>query len=207
MSRLRYEKDQKYVAFDFETEHLNLYSTRPWELAYVVFTQHEIIHKRKFFIWWEDLRVTETAARMTGFDHDVYKREAQPQAEVFKHFGKILAREDLHFVTCNGFGFDNYVWQTWRRANKLLPEWSFCDRSHDISCLMKGIIKGMLPTDNYLCWNIRMSNYVEKGLKSGIKGCMNHYNMRYDSTQHHQALYDVMVTKDIFLKQMWDAKL
>ena len=69
-SLLRFNKKQRYVVFDTETEGLNLVTSRPWQIAWLVVEGEKIIDKRDFFIHWPNLNVSEGAARVTGFSYD-----------------------------------------------------------------------------------------------------------------------------------------
>lgn len=66
---LRFKKNQKYVFFDFETCGLNLGSTRnkPWQLAFIVIENNKIIEECDYWLKWKDLKVSEGAAKVTGW--------------------------------------------------------------------------------------------------------------------------------------------
>ena len=40
---LRYKKDQKYIVFDYETEGLNLYYSKPFQLSFIIAQNKKII--------------------------------------------------------------------------------------------------------------------------------------------------------------------
>ena len=42
---LRFKKDQKYIFFDYETEGLNLYSSKPFQLSFIISEGQKIIEK------------------------------------------------------------------------------------------------------------------------------------------------------------------
>ena len=74
-SLLRFNKKQRYVVFDTETEGLNLVTSRPWQVAWMVVEGDKIIEKNDLFIEWPDLQVSEGAAKVTGFTEKEYNKK------------------------------------------------------------------------------------------------------------------------------------
>ena len=68
-SLLRFQRNQKYIFFDFETCNLNLGSidNKPWQLGFIVVDSGKIVEKHDFWLYWEDLKMSSTAAKMTGW--------------------------------------------------------------------------------------------------------------------------------------------
>ena len=73
---LRFDKDQKYITWDVETEGLNLVHSKPWQIAWIVCQGDKVLEKFDFYIKWDDLKVSEDAARITGFSREDYNRKA-----------------------------------------------------------------------------------------------------------------------------------
>lgn len=48
-SLLRFDKKQKYLVFDTETEGLNLIKSRPWQVAWLVVEGDRILEKHDMF--------------------------------------------------------------------------------------------------------------------------------------------------------------
>ena len=53
-SLLRFNKKQRYVVFDTETEGLNLVTSRPWQVAWLVVEGDKIVSRNDKFIYWPD---------------------------------------------------------------------------------------------------------------------------------------------------------
>ena len=73
-NNLRFNKDQRYVIFDTETEGLNLIKSRPWQVAWIIAQGDKIISRNDRFIHWPNLNVSEGAAKVTGFSMKEYKK-------------------------------------------------------------------------------------------------------------------------------------
>ena len=56
---LRFNNQQKYLVFDFETCNLNLCSTdnKPWQLAFLVCQGNKVLEEYDYYIYWEDLKI------------------------------------------------------------------------------------------------------------------------------------------------------
>ena len=70
---LRFDKKQKYLVLDTETEGLNLIKSKPYQVSWIIAQGDTILEKNNRYIWWEDLNMSEDAARITRFDKD-YER-------------------------------------------------------------------------------------------------------------------------------------
>ena len=106
---LRFKFDQKYVIFDTETEGLNLVSSKPWQLAWIEAKGKKIIKKQNRFLMWEDLNVSEDAAKITGFSNKDYLSKAEDPAVVFKEFMDLISQDDVIVVGQNILGYDLYM--------------------------------------------------------------------------------------------------
>jgi DNA polymerase III epsilon subunit-like protein len=85
---LKQNINQKFVVFDTETEGLSLTSSRPWQLSWIVCKGDQILEEHDEFIKYDDLNVSEEAAKVTGFNHTAYLSKAKDPMEVWKNFAK-----------------------------------------------------------------------------------------------------------------------
>lgn len=76
---LRFNKKQKYIVFDTETESLALALTRPWQLSWLVYEDHKIVKNEDHMLYWKDLNVSADAARITRFDYNNWKENLRIQ--------------------------------------------------------------------------------------------------------------------------------
>ena len=91
---LRFNKNQRYVVFDTETEGLNLVKSRPWQVAWLVAQGDKIISRNDRFIHWPNINVSEGAARITGFSKKEYDKKGRPPNQVWEEFSKDLYDEN-----------------------------------------------------------------------------------------------------------------
>ena len=163
---LRFKKQQKYMVFDFETCNLNLVSehNKPWQLAFLIYHGDKLIESNDYHIHWEDLRMSEGARKVTGFNESKYKRLAKPAEEVLDHFEKYLYDDDYIKLGHNIFGFDIYIHNIFRRLLGRKTDYSYLNSSIDTLCLAKAIHKeiDLNEDDQFLSWQFKLNSIYEK---------------------------------------------
>ena len=217
---LRYSlKNHKFVCFDAETENLNLsINNKPWELGYVIIQNGEIVEEHNRKIWWDDLNISEDAARITRFNYDDYKREAEPAEEVLRDFEKILYNKNYLNLSYNGLNFDVYIHNLFRQKLGLKPDWSFMSRSIDVLSLARAWRLNMSPPDTlekFVCWQISLANYLnddrlrkDRKTKSCALGTLSReLGIHVQGDNWHSGLYDVKVTWEVFKKFVWGMEI
>ena len=83
-SLLRFDRKQKYLVFDTETEGLNLIDSRPWQVAWIVTQGDKVLEEHDVYVKWRDLNVSKDAARVTGFSKEDYERKAVKCSDAMK---------------------------------------------------------------------------------------------------------------------------
>jgi len=203
---LRFKFDQKYVIFDTETEGLNLVSSKPWQLAYIEATGKKINKKHNRFLKWDDLNVSDDAARITGFNKKEYLSKAEDPEKVYKEFIDLIMDEDVIIVGQNLLGYDVYMLGVIARNLDIEIDYSFISRILDTKVIATALAKGNKTPDkdDMLAWQLRYLNYRERGLKTNQKFLLQHYEIPFDENQLHDALYDIEKNFEIFQKQLWE---
>ena len=191
-SLLRFDKKQRYVVFDTETEGLNLVTSRPWQGAWLLVQGDKIIDKRDFFIHWPNLNVSEGAARVTGFSYNDYAKKSVPPNVVWEKFSEDLYDKNNLIVGQNLLGFDVYMVNVWRKLMGMDADYSYVDRIIDTKSLATAIAKDMpVEKDNFINWQYRLLNHKERGLRTSQATLLKKYNIDHDPKRLHDALYDI----------------
>ena len=206
---LRFKFNQKYVIFDTETEGLNLVTSKPWQLAWIEAEGKQIKKKQNRFLMWEDLNVSEDAARVTGFDYKSYVKQAEDPAIVYKEFIDLINQDDVIIIGQNLLGYDIYILGVIARQLGLKIDYSFVNRIFDTKAIATALAKGNKTPDkdDFASWQIKWLNYRERGLKSNQKYLLEYYNIDFDPKKLHDALYDIEKNFEIFLKQIWELEI
>ena len=206
---LRFKFDQKYVIFDTETEGLNLVSSKPWQLAWIEAKGKKITKKQNRFLMWEELNVSEDAARITGFSNKDYLSKAEDPAVVFKEFMDLISQDDVIVVGQNILGYDLYMLGVIARNLNIKIDYSFAKRCFDTKAIATAIAKDNKNPDkeDFLAWQLRYLNYRERGLKSSQKFLLQYYDIDFDEKKLHDALYDIEKNFEIFQKQLWELEI
>ena len=203
---LRFKFDQKYVIFDTETEGLNLVTSKPWQLAWIEATGKKIVKKQNRFLKWDDLNVSEDAAKVTGFDKKDYESKAEDPAVVFKEFMDLISQDDVIVVGQNILGYDLYMLGVIARNLNIVMDYSFINNCFDTKAIATALAKGNKTPDkdDFIGWQIKWLHYRERGLKTNQKFLLQHYEIDFNEAKLHDALYDIEKNFEIFQKQLWE---
>lgn len=207
---LRFNKNQKYICFDFETCHLNLLSdsNKPWQLSYIIAEGQNVVKESDNYIYWSNLQISPEARQITRFDDSIYAKKAKDPAEVLQNFESYLYNEDYIIVGQNLLGFDVYIHNIYRKLLGKNPNFSFISRIIDTNCIAKAIKKSLKPPkEDFIFWQYKLNSFVEKGLKTSIKAQLKEYKIDFDENMLHNSLYDVQMNFQIFQKQIWQIDL
>jgi DNA polymerase III alpha subunit (gram-positive type) len=205
---LRFQKNQKYLIIDTETEGLNLVNSRPWQCAWIATQGKNIVEKNNRFIQWDNLNVSEGAAKITGFSESEYERRAEDPLKVWRDLSKYLFDPEYIVIGQNILGFDVYMLNVWLKGMNKNSDYSYLPRVIDTKSLSTAIFKNILPDkNNFLSWQYKLLNHKEKGLKTSQASMLKHYNIPHDPKKLHDALYDIEMTFQIFLKQIYDIEV
>ena len=206
---LRFKFNQKYVIFDTETEGLNLVTSKPWQLAWIEAEGKKITKKQNRFLMWDDLNVSEDAAKITGFDKKDYLSKAEDPAVVFKEFMNLINQDDIIIVGQNILGYDLYILGVIARNLNVKINYSFVERCFDTKAIATAIAKDSKNPDkeDFLAWQLRYLHYREKGLKTNQKFLLQYYDIDFDEKKLHDALYDIEKNFEIFQKQIWELEI
>jgi DNA polymerase III epsilon subunit-like protein len=208
---LRFNKDQKYICFDFETCHLNLVNTdnKPWQLSYIIAKGNQIIKEVDNYIYWPDLKLSEGAKEVTHFDERKYHSLAADPKDILSSFEDYIYDSDYLIVGQNLLGFDVYIHNIYRKLLGKSPDFSYVKRILDTNCIAKAIKKNIKPQKDldFTCWQYRLNDFREKGLKTSIKAQLKDYKIDFDESMLHNSMYDVQMNFKIFQKQLWQIEI
>jgi DNA polymerase III alpha subunit (gram-positive type) len=211
---IRFNKAQKYVVWDTETEGLNSVLTRPYQFSWIICTQDKIISEHDRFIWFEDLNMSDKAAQVTGFDFDRYKKEALSPKQVYDEFAQYLYDPSYVSVAHNLLNYDTYILKNLQLILGEKVDYSYLLRSIDTKPLAVAIEKayGFVRQENYdkydfLTWQYSLSSIVEKGLKSNLGHLLKVYDIEHDKDKLHDGMYDVQSLCKILFKQIYQIEV
>lgn len=208
---LRFNKNQKYIIFDYETCNLNLCDTnnKPWQLSFIIASNNKIHQSHDFYLKWEDLPISKDAAKITGFSRSKYDKLSVCPLEVLNFFESFLYNEEYIVVGHNILGFDVYVHNIHRKLLGKDSDYSYIDRAIDTNCLAKGIAKNLTKLQNKsrISWQYSLNNIVERGLRTSLQMCAKKYKIDFDPTKLHNALYDININFEVLKKQLWEVEV
>lgn len=208
---LRFNKDQKYICFDFETCHLNIVSetNKPWQLSYLIAEGSNTVKEVDNYIYWDNLQISQEAKDITHFNESVYKQRATDPKEALELFESYLYNKDYIIVGQNLLGFDVYIHNIYRKLMGKKTDFSYVNRIIDTNCIAKAIKKNLKyqKQEDFICWQYKLNDFREKGLKTSIRAQLKDYKIDFDEHMLHNSMYDVRMNFKIFLKQIWQIEI
>ena len=208
---LRFKKNQNYIFFDFETCCLNLGSldNKPWQLGFIVINNGKIVKRRDCWVYWDNLKMSDTAAKMTGWTQKEYKSKAQDARTILEEFESYLYDDSYINVGHNILGFDIYVHGIYRRCLNQKPDYSYVNRSIDTLCLAKAIKNDISyqKDDEFFNWQYRLNNMIDRKSKKKLIDLCKHYDIKIDESKLHDAMYDIEQNYEVFKKMLWEVNI
>lgn len=194
----RFVETQRFALFDTESEGLNGFLHRPWDVSCVMGTlKGGIDSSFSAMILWPDIDLTVDAARITRFDKAEYLRKAKPAKLVWDQFSSILYDPTIRKVGHNIISFDYQMINTWRRGIGLRPDHSWLYQSRgaiDTNALSKAYQRGWVPDisspEDFLSFEYKCQNHIEKGFFSSLGFMAKQLGIPYDEQQAHGSDYD-----------------
>lgn len=203
-NNLRFNKNQKYICLDFESENLNiLKKNRPWQVSWLIAEGDKVEKFHDYYLKWSDLNVSKGAAIVTNFDEKKVLAEGKEPLLVLNLFEKYFLNPDYRILFFNGLNFDIYIHNIWRKELGLKSNYSFyINRCIDVHALCKAYKMdiGLNTNDDFLFWQQRLLNYRARGVKTNLTQMSKDFDIKVDESKTHSAIYDIMLTFEVFKK-------
>jgi hypothetical protein len=204
---IRYNKNQKILVFDTETEGLNLCFSRPWQVSFSIGTLDKTEEVHDLFIdvpdlWnWVPQQEALRVQAMTHFNWNDYNILKTSPQEVWRKFSHYLNNPDYLIVGQNILNYDVFMVAILQRMAGVPIDYAWLRRLWDTRALGRAW-RDNYPKpqdDNFLAWQYRC--VFERGDRKtsvSLKKMAPDLGVEYDPTKHHDALYDIDLTKRVF---------
>ncbi len=197
-----------FLFTDVEAESLNVYASRPWQVAWMLADLDRIHWTKVRWVYWPDLKVSREAAIKTRFDPREYARNAKPAAEVLTEYRADLHNPAYRVVWANGLGYDAYIVRNWERECGVPHDDTYLLRSIDTNSLLKAKVKGWKPDisspEAFLRWQYQGSAWIEKGLKTNQTDVGRARGIEHDYASTHDAGSDTELLYKIFKQLVFE---
>ena len=208
---LRFKNNQKYLVFDYETCNLNLshLENKPWQIGFVICEGSKILEKHDLIIGWDELHVSEAAARITNFSKSKYDKLKKDANFCLDLFEKYLYNKEYLVVGHNVLGFDIFMHNIHRILCGKKSDYSYMNRIIDTNCIARAIKNEIKfsKESSFISWQYKLLNYRKKGVKTNLKQLCKDYSLEFDDSKLHDALYDVEKTVEVLNKMLWQVEI
>lgn len=197
---LRFQRQQKYLIYDKETESLNKAFARPYQISFIIFTLDEILEEHDHYLFWKDLNVSKGAAIKTRFDKKKYLEKAEDPQKILDKFNTYRSIPNIKILGHNILGYDEMIYQVWRQELGMKRDYSYTKRCIDTGALAKAYQKNLKPNmEKFLAWQYRMLS-MREGVKWSLSFMAKELKISYDENRLHEALYDIQLNIEVFKK-------
>ena len=194
---------QRYIVLDFETEDLNLVWTKPWQVSWVVTSLGEgVISEKDYFLKWPDLKMSESARKITNFDDAKYERLGVDPKVVLEELDKLIYDPSILIVGQNILNFDIYVHNVLRQLCGKSTDYSYIERVIDTKLLSKAKNSKVAFSGNRYAWQCKVESLPNAGKNSQL-AMLKEHGIPFDESKLHDSLYDVTMTWEIYKKLIW----
>tara|TARA_R100000008_G_C3574615_1_gene164385 strand:- start:154 stop:792 length:639 start_codon:yes stop_codon:yes gene_type:complete len=207
---LRFDEEKTLVFIDLETFNLCLSFEHnlPWQVAMIKIEGKKKVSEKNFFIKWDTkLKIGSEAARITNYNPKVVKDKGLKPDEVFPTIEDWLDNAD-YILGHNIIGFDMFLIKDFYKY--MGKDWShLMDKMIDTNCLAKGIKNGIFyDGKESLCeYQYRMYHKRVKGVKTNLDALSKDFDIKYDKTKRHDALYDLDLNVKVWDKLKWQVEI
>lgn len=206
---LRFNKDFRYISMDTETEGLNAFYHRPWQIAWSITKGGKIISCKQYHLRIPNLNVGKDATRITKFDLEYHNRVARDPREVYEEFA-LDWFDERNAIVLQNYYFDLNKIKVLERLLGINKYYNFNRRVYDIIPLSKAFRLGLNPPadrDEYVKWQFSMLNFKQKGLKTSLGVMAKEFGIEFNEFDAHQARYDCIKTSEVFQKLIWAVRV
>lgn len=197
------ENPLKYVVVDCETENVNAYFNRPWQISWIVVENGQIIEEYDKFPFIHDLNVSKGAVAVTNFNYSIYHSKAEDAKGVYELLKKYLYNKDYLIIGQNYLFFDLYVIRNFERYLNICGDYDYLSRIYDTLALGRALNMGLKfpqTKEDFLFWQYKLCGNRQKGLKASVESMSKQFNLPYSFELAHDGLWDVKQTDLIFRK-------
>lgn len=194
----RFQPERRAMFDDSESEGLNLFFSRPWQVAWIIADAKTIHETFEADIWIADLKISAGAAAVTGFNFQAYKDRAQPADKILAKWEERIYDPSMDIVRQNGI-FDGYMHNNLRRMLGKKPDWSWMKRHIDTNALSKAYRLGLKPDlTNFEAWIWKAQSIHQKNLKTRLEVMCGEFKIPFDPREAHKAIYDCRKTRELY---------
>ncbi|MEK6880334.1 MAG: hypothetical protein AABY22_12030 [Nanoarchaeota archaeon] len=196
-------ENKKFVFFDLETNGLNLFYSRPFEIGYLIYHGKNLTKERQIYLNYPNYQIRPEIAKKVLYNKEIVEKQGIEPKLAFQELLEYILNSEYYIIFSNGLNYDCMVLKNSCDELGLNYGYDWLKRCYDINSLFKLYKLGAkIDNDNLLAQMFSANNYVRKGLKSNLQYMAKEFKvgMGEETDQFHGALFDSRVCSAIFFE-------
>lgn len=196
--------DQLYITADCESEGLNLYYSRPWQVSWVEHQGTKFIKEFDLYVDIPDLNIPKEVQKMTGFNQKKYDELKQPPKEVYSILKSRLLNPKYKIIGQNLLTFDIFMINQLQAMAGEEQDSSYINRIYDTLAFGRAYKNGIEKpsSGNLTSWQFKILNDPTLRKKRvNLEQQLKDFGIDYDPKNLHDSLWDVRYCKEVFEAQ------
>ena len=204
---IRFNKKVKLLFVDFETSNLclNHRFNLPWQMALINTIGGEQVDDGQDILidWGEDFKFSKGAEAMAhSYSKERMKNEGIKPIEALKILSENLTKCD-GVVGHNILGFDIYLIKCmYNKLGRPYPDLLSKKMLFDTFAMAKGYFNNIpyQKGNDFIFYQYKVLNHIIKGSKNSLSKVASNFNIEYDESRLHDALYDLRLNVQVWNK-------
>lgn len=199
---LRYSwRDKKFCVLDCETNMLNLFFARPFNIGIQVYQNNNLIENHDLYLKWDNYKISNEVATKTHYNKEKIEKEGIFPKDALNILKSYLDSKDYLFVGNNLLNYDCMVFKNSAAEIGININYKWLNSMYDCNAIFKGFKLGIKPNhENFLAWQFSMNAWKQKGLKSKLGYACKEFKIEYLEEQSHGAIYDCSRSYLLFME-------
>jgi DNA polymerase III epsilon subunit-like protein len=195
-------KDKKTLVFDCETNSLNLYFARPFDITFMSYEGYNKVEEKQFYIKWPHYEIDEGLAEKVHYNKQVIDKVGIEPKRAMEIVNGFINDNKYDILAGNNIlGYDSMVFYNSCKEVGVNMGYQSLKKIYDCNAIFKGMKRNLKPDyDNFLSWQLSQNNFVAKGLKSSVAYICGEFDIPYNKEELHGSYSDTVLSSKIFFE-------
>ena len=194
-------KEKKILFFDLESNSLNLFFARPFDISFVIYHGYQKVEEKQFYVKWPGYKINEELAKKVHYNKEVIDKVGLAPKRAMEIVNEYINGKYDIISGNNLLNYDSMVLYNSCKEVGTNLGYQWLRKIYDCNSIFKGMKRNLKPDfDNFLSWQLSQNNFVQRGLKSNVAYICNEFGIQYNSEELHGSIADSRLSAQIFFE-------